>query len=540
MFRHVPVPGFHTGDRVDLAAWLKTRLLPAKFSGSEEVLHGVERKQCGLLFKDFKPAYGRPGAYLAKPESIVVTFQAFGPALEGGNVIVPIGDIDYSDSNVRFVLQHCARQWCGGGRGDVNMSDNNVLIMYYSAIQSLLFEFVKSPTMDQLDYWAVPLIALVRNLAKLHDCIPQAKKVTEALITVPCPDDMLQKALGHVFADVKPTFEDQVEMLENIVKRMYRAEKTIKVSSSAPLVVFLLTPLLSSVLKGSGDIHADADTFVKTFNDAIGAFSEAIPSKEIHPSKEVRSIMALTKFAFLKPLTKVQIDGFLAMTKACPTAPVPWSSLGVLPKQQALVPSVHTDSFEVRGKPAATLPAVIRPKSPNSFTAIGRKGTEWTGIQLLSSGVYTINLTALGTAEAALGDSRGEDLKANLRLTLGKDIMTPTEHSYSLAGMMQYKPITGELRNLWHIRQCEPMLLDKPITVTVKKEEVTLTQNGLQFAKFPRGSKPVLVAFKNVLLSVEFDELSAQAPQTATLNELSQTANTKKTASMFAKLSEED
>jgi len=199
----------------------------------------------------------------------------------------------------------------------------------------------------------------------------------------------------------------------------------------------------------------------------------------------------------------------------------------------------------VRGKPAATVPAVIKPTSPNSFTAVDRKGTEWAGIQLLSSGVYTINMTTLGAAKAALGDTRGEDLMANLRLTLGKDIMKETEHSYSLAGLRQYQPTTGELRYLWHISQSEPMTVDKPVVVTVKKDEVLLTQEGLQFAKFPRASKPVLLAFKNVLLNVNFEELPT-APQTP-LPTAARVAftnawgiQTTKRESVFAKLAAED
>ena len=543
MFRHVPTPGFHRGGKVDLATWLETRLLPAKFSG-DELLDGVERKRCGLLFKDFKPAYGRSGAYLATPNQIVVIAEAFGQALKNHHVIVPIGEIDYSDENVRSVLQQCARLWCGGGGGNVNMSDTNVLIMYYSAIQSLVFEFVQSETVEDHEQMAVPLIALVRGLAKLHESLPAAKKVTEAVITVPCPDDMLQKALAHVFADVKPTLEEQVEMLENIVKRTYRAEEEIKVSSPGPLAVFLAVPLLSSVLKGTGDIVTDATKFVKDFSKVMKAYYDALPPKDFHANKEVRGILALSQVAFEKPLTKAQIGGFLGMLKANPTAPVPWDLLGVLPKQQALTPSVHTDSFEVRGKPAATAPAVIKPKSPYSFTAMSRKGTEWAGIQLLSSGVYTIHLTLLGTADAAVGDSRGEDLKANLRLTLGKDIMKETEHSYSLAGMKQYQPTIGELRYLWHIRQCDPISIHLPIQVVVMKEEVTLQQGDYSFAKFPRASKPVLLAFKNVLLNVEFEEFSVAHTQTkSTLRVLAGNhawVSAPKTMSLFAKLSAEE
>ena len=540
MFRHVPIPGFHNGKTTsDVAAWLEKRFSPAKFSG-DELIDGVVRKNGGILFKDFKPAYGHPGAYLATPVSVVDMVEVFGKALKNGYVIVPLGDIDYSDENARLVLKQCARQWCGGGRGNVNMSDTNVLIMYYSAIQSLLFEFVQSKTVEDLEQQAIPLLALVRGLLQLHEQIPQAKKVTEAVITVPCPDDMLQKALAHVFADVKPTLEDQVEMLENIVKRTYRAEEEIKVSSPGPLAVFLLTPLLSSVLKSNDDILVGATKFVKAFSKVMKAYYEALPPKDFHPNKEVRGIFSLSQVAFEKPLTKAQIGGFLSLVKACPMTPVPWASLGVLPKQQALVPSVNADSFDVKGKPLATVAAVIKSKSPTSFTAVGRKGTEWTGIQLLSSGVYTVNLTLLGTADAAWGDSRGLDLKANLRLTLGKDILTETEHSYSLAGVKQCQGVTRELRYLWGIRQCEPMSPHLPIQVKVTKDEVILEQDGVQFAKFPCASKPVLLAFKNVLLNVAFDELPAAQVTPPKDVRKNMWASPIKTKSMFAKLAAED
>ena len=546
MFRHVPTPGVNSIATISLEKWLDNVLKVSKFGGDDLVMAYVgkgdvakiERKRCGLLFKDFKPAYGRPGAYLATPMEVVEISEVFGRALNSSKAIVPIGDIDYKDASLKNVLQNCARQWCGGGSGNVALNDTNVFIMYYSAIQSLAFEFVQSKTLEELDKWACPLLSLVSALATLHEELPFAKRVTETMITAPSLDDMLQKALAHAFAGVKPTMEDQVEMLENIVRRTYRAGEEFRAASPGPLAVFLMAPLLANRLSsGDGSMRFGVTFFVDAFNKSMQSYTEALLPKTTHIGQDVRSILALTQVAFEKPLTKEQIDGFLAFLKANPTASVPWVSLGVLPPHEPLVPSLFAGPFDVKGKPLATLSTVIKVKGPTSFTAVGKKGSDWTGVQFLSSGEYIIHLTMLGMAEVAKGDSRGEDLKANLRLTLGKDIMASQEYSYSLAGMEQLKAggrletysLAGERCVMttdvyWDIRQNKAMDSMKPLLVKVSKQDVRLIQDNDVFAMFPREDKPVLVAFKNVLLTVNFDE--GNAPVT-------------KTASWFAVLSEE-
>jgi len=542
MFRHVSTPGLYNGKTQPVDKWLETVLAVSAFSGDQQVIahftNGffgpVSRKDCGLLFTNFKPAYGRSGAYLARPVGIVKLHDAFGHALAKGNVIVPIGDIDYTNHPTRQVLQQCARQWCGGGRGNVDMSDTNVFIMYYSAIQSLVYEFVQSKTLEDLDEWAVPLLSLVRAFATFHEVVPFANKVTETVILVPSPDDMLQKALAYVFSGVKPTMEDQLEMLENIVRRTYRAEEEIKATLPGPLAVFLAAPLLEKKEKEKS--HPEPNTldvtyFVLAFNKRLQAYSEALKKNKglsLSLSSEVRTILALSQ-VFETPLTQAQVEAFLAMVKA--DSPVPWVSLGVLP-QQTLVPSIFAGPLEINGLPIS--PTAIRVKSATKFTAVGKKGTDWTGLQLLSSGRYVIRLTLLGTANAACGESRGEDLKANLRLTLGKDIMAEREHSYSLAGMKQFQR-TGDLRGLWDIRYVVPMNHTTPILVEVSKTLVALSQSGVVYALFPRDNKPVLVAFKNVLLTVDFDE-SEKAEEA----KIELEPEPSKTPSMFAKLLEEN
>jgi len=516
MFRHVSLPKNYSGETMCPDVWAKKILAKGEFRGDEmvpayghflvngQILQGVHmtpRKLCGIRFKDLVTAYGRPGAYMASPDTIVDMNNEFKRSMTGGMVIVPLGDFDYT-GYTKEVVQIIACQWCGG---NLAPSDELVLTMYYSAIQSLIVAFSKSETIEDQERLAYPLLCLVRSLASLNKTIGCAKNILDTMVVVPCIDDMIQKGLAHVFVQKMPTLEDQVLMLEAIVRRTHRRDESVSLAPYGMFAVFFAVPLLSYYLSSDGALtFKEAKEFLKAYNHYIDAYSENLDLAGVD-SDEFNAIMAIAETAFEAPLSGNQVLEFLAHLKENPSASVPWVSFGVLESPPDLVPDVCSGPFTANGKPVAL--SVVKPLGPTSFTVVGRKGTEWTGIQFKSEGIYTINLMLLGSAEPAVGDSRGLDLKANLRLTLGSDIMKMNEDSYSLAGMHQKHTILGG----WTMVADKPLDFKKPILVVVAKERVYLQQDGVTFARFRRDSlydneRPVLLAFKNVLLTVSYSD----------------------------------
>ena len=503
-----------TAGPQSISQWLEVMLKPSHFQGEELLsiqssgtVKKVARKFCGLLFKGLK----KPSIHGAEPVAIVNIQETFERALVAGHVIVPIGDMGYPDYHTTCVLKQCARQWFGG---DIDMNDTNILRMYYSAIQSLLITLVQSKTLEDLTTWTIPLLGMVRALKKLHYDLPDAKKVAETFRIVPSLDNSLQKALAHSIAGTPVTLEDQIRMLESILRHTLRTKSEFTAVSPGPIAVFLACPLLS-YLPDDVPFEKLVKLFVADFNQAMERYVDALPTPNIYVRKEIRCIVALTRTAFEKALTYEQVEACLASLKADPTAEVPWT--GVLPAPQDLVPQIFCGPFVGKGARVVTRACVVKPESPTRFFAAGSKGTEWTGLQLLTAGIYTVDLFPLETPPLSIG----EDRKANFRCTLGNDILTLQEHSYSLAGMLQ-------MRNdgAWELRHAEPLDIRQPVQIMITQHEMQLTQHGTLFARFLRLGKPVLLAFRNLLLSVSFEEMFAPPVPVPT-------------PSAFARLSEE-
>ena len=79
--------------------------------------------------------------------------------------------------------------------------------------------------------------------------------------------------------------------------------------------------------------------------------------------------------------------------------------------------------FNVSGEDTAAHPGVcyrarVVPETRNRFHVVGFKATEWSGLQLLSHGTYTIRVEALGIASFRwVGNIEREDLVVDCRVS---------------------------------------------------------------------------------------------------------------------------
>lgn len=120
------------------------------------------------------------------------------------------GEPDWTCAETRWVLQQTAREWVSGGTNDANMSDDNVLVMYYGALQSLAFATGCATTKATQTVWFEALVSLTRAFALLHKDVEAFRRVTKAMVATPGVDDMLQKALAHAMDPDAPWDEATV------------------------------------------------------------------------------------------------------------------------------------------------------------------------------------------------------------------------------------------------------------------------------------------------------------------------------------------
>lgn len=501
---------------IPVETWLRTYWDNAVFRGENElVVDGttLPRHKCAVQYRDFKPAYGIPGAYFATPVAIVDFRETESMAIKNGDcVVVPLGDPDWANANTRVVLQQCGRQWVSAGKNTANMSDENVLTMYYAALQSLVFTAGNATTVTDQQVWFDAIIGMVRAMALLHKANETFRRVTEAMVITPGTNDMLQKALAHIFHPDAPWDQrTKVEMLEVITRRSMRHGATVVGMAPGAFIIYVLVPLLRDVVAGIERVMnaSEAGLLLARFNKEAGnllAQYVAAASSDVVKMR-AKTLVALGVAAGLEPpLTEDVATKFLDFCGQVPdmSAVAPWSEWGLLPPESKLEPVVKTERFAVGGKKGASFAARLVVHTPTTFDVLSFKGVEWCGVQFETIGTYVVKAHDLGIATASHGDTHGKELVANWRLTVGNDVLPRERHGYSLAGMSHQRSTAGK----WSYVSDRPLTMSDTFTLRVTTDCVELLQRSRLFATIPRnyGTKePALLAFKNMWLSVRFE-----------------------------------
>ena len=474
-----------------------------------------------VLFRDFKSVFGRAGAYMATPVAIV-EYRAANLAVidkkykhsvaREHDVLVPLGTPSPTCKKANTVLQQCARQWVTGGQNTGNMSDENVLTMYYSALQSLVFAAGNATTKDVQTQWFYALSSLVQAFGTLHAEMPLFQKVTEAMVVTPGVDDMLQKALAHVFHPAaRWDRRVKLELLDVMARRNIRHGERMVGMAPGPFVVFALVPLLRSVAASvgwaAGTPAATQADFNAKANDLLNAYVGSCTSDG--DEMQINTLVALTKVAGCE-LTAEQAGLFLAFARTTPDMSVaaPWSEWGALPLPPVMDIAVVAKRFDVGGRAGVSVAAKVVPTSASTFNVYGYKGIHWTGLQLPDDGHYVVTPHDLGIASAGRGNTRGEELVANWRVTVGNDILPRDKEGYSSAGMARV--CSG---GRWSYVERTPLDVKKPFTLAVEKDSIVVVQNSVVYFRMKR-TADALLAFKNMWLSVQYKPVPAPTPVT--------------------------
>jgi len=533
-------PGFlrgQSGPKEWLAYWWK----PEQFGGDRRAIlfSGLRKKTRGAASNHSK--HSDTESFTATFMRIVEDFAThLEVSLTDRNALIPLGVPDITQERAHTVLQQVSRQWRSGGANTGAMSDHNVWGTYYDTIQCLVFDAGTATwhtkSAEAKFQHMVALTALVRTFAVLHaqvtTAMPSCMGITEALVQTPGVNDMLQKGLAYLLAGATWTRQDQLEMLEVVVRRSQRnlrAEGTAdEVGFGAgPFVLYVLLPILRLVvLKASSSLKTDdlAREVLERFQregERVGAVLGGTGSRQ---DVNAEALSALTTTAWDgSPITVAEARRLLDFCEVNRdmSATAPWVEWGMLPAPPTLECELVTRRLGV-GHNDSTFAVRIRAKTPTTFDVVSFKGTEWCGFQPKTPGTYTFTAHMLGAAEAAHGDSRGQRLKANWRVLTGDHVMAEDSPSYSLAGMEHVrhtsyrghglrsnKPPTPYYTYAYQTKT--PLAVEKPFEVTYREDQsISLTQGGVEFFK-TQGQ--LLIAFQNLWFDVSFAKFVPPPPR---------------------------
>ena len=217
----------------------------------------------------------------------------------------------------------------------------------------------------------------------------------------------------------------------------------------------------------------------------------------------VRTLVSLSRLTD-KALTEAQAEQLLHHCLTTDTSDEPkWVEWGVLPPPPAFKADVRSERYAVSGRPAATYRAHLAAQDTENLHIHSYKGVEWAGVSFTSPGTYIVFANDLGIATRGRGDTRGRELTANWRVTVGTDVLSRTREGYSLAGEHHTRTPHGA----WYYKAGAPLSLDTPFVLVVGATTVRLQQAGrLFFSTTKAATEPVLLAFKNVWLRINYKE----------------------------------
>ncbi len=531
-------PGFlrgQSGPKEWLAYWWQ----PKQFGGDRRAIlfSGLRKKTHGPSVSKHSETDSFTGNFVRIVEDFATHLEV---SLTDRNALIPLGVPDITQECAHTVLQQVSRQWRSGGANTGAMSDHNVWGTFYDAIQCLAFDagtaawHTKTPAAQFQHILA--LTALVRTFAVLHahakTAMPSCTGVTEALVQTPGVNDMLQKGLAYLFAGATWTRQDQLEMLEVVVRRSQRHLRAEGTSDevgfgAGPFVLYVLLPILRLVvLKASSSLKTDdlAREVLERFQREGERVGTVLGGTGTRQDVNAEALSALTTVAWDgSPITVSEARRLLDFCEANHdmSATAPWVEWGMLPAPPALECELVTHRLGV-GSSDRTFAVRIRAKTPTTFDVVSFKGTEWCGFQPKTAGTYTFTAHVLGAAEAARGDPRGQRLKANWRVLTGNHVLAEDEPSYSLAGMENvrftgYRGHGGRRSGppivyyTYAYQTKTPLAIDKPFEVTYREDQsISLTQGGVEFFK-TQGQ--LLVAFQNLWFDVSFAKFVPPPPR---------------------------
>lgn len=530
-------PGFlrgQSGPKEWLAYWWQ----PKQFGGDRRAARFVtlERKGGSSSRKRFETE-SFTGTFMGVVDNFADHLES---ALGHKHVLVPLGVPDITQEQAHTVLHQVARQWRSGGNNTGAMTDHNVWGTYYDAIQCLVFDAGTAAwhtkSADAKFQHMLALTGLVRTFAVLHakakTDMPSCVGVTEALVQTPGVNDMLQKGLAILFAGATWTRQDQLEMLEVVVRRSQRHQRADGTSDevgfgAGPFVLYVLLPILRLViLKASSSLKTDdlAREVLERFQREGERVGKVLGGTGSRLDINAEALSALTTAAWDgSPITVPEARRLLDFCEANRdmSAVAPWAEWGMLPVTPALECELVTSRLGV-GHSDSTFAVRIRAKTPTTFDVISFKGTEWCGFQPKTAGTYTFNAHILGAAAAARGDSRGLRLQANWRVLTGDHVLADDQPSYSLAGMenvghVSYRGRGGRRSGppipytTYAYQTKTPLAADKPFEVTYREDQsISLTQGGIEFF---RSKGQLLIAFQNLWFDVSFAKFVPPPPR---------------------------
>lgn len=422
-----PVPSVEDFSGLDISVWLEVAWDRAVFSNGT-----------AMVFRNMTAQGGRPGAFVGTPLLRVVDYRATMTArmraqvdytkpsepprakrvpktmddasrrqaradhaaavakyhkdrqdavalgeVQPWDVVVPLGVPDWSNVQTQVVLQQAARLWVSGGTNAADMADHHVVVMVFSALESLVLAGL---TQDVQPFFS----ALWAIAQALWASLPVFRTVCQALVVTPGADNMVHKTIAHALVPGAPwDTRAKLEILELAVRR-HKAW-----GDHLPAPALVLFPFVS--------------TSSMSFPAVVTAFQETVAGVAPPPGRSARtkrhgkaaqvvgmavSCAGVTTFTMDHALELLSFFSKEKYVDAC----VPWEAWGLVDPTPSTAHLVRTAKFPHKGRTnVAAFAARVSSVSiaPPRVRIVGFKGVVRSGVQVLHPGRCSLELHPL-------------------------------------------------------------------------------------------------------------------------------------------------
>lgn len=458
---------------IPITVWVDRYLKPASFGGIVTFPNGLPQNKAALVMTDIKVVPG-PTTYVHANPGVVMDLAQAVTDYTGtvGKAAIPLGCYPKrGDNNAFTVLQQCARDYLTGGRNEGAMRPENIIAMYYNAIQNITFSLGQDGGSDE---HLMAFFCLLRDLSEYNINTPECRRVTEGLCDMPKAQDTIHKMIAHVVSDRPLDRKAVLNMAGTMVSRK-RDAKLIALAPGA-MVIFLLLPVAKLYLSNPKMTMQKA---VEVYRGRQTALAKAV-EKALGGGSGNEEAVTLTC------LLQTTVEDFTQehATRVL-RGDTDFAAMGLLETVKGGFQCDPKAGSSVAFENPTT--ALVETKNPSS----------WAVVALGDRGKYTFHLKPVGLVSAAKGDTRGKELTMNWRVTFGKEALPKDAEGYALSGMR--KELDGG-----YIKST-PLDEKLPIQLFVSENEVTLSQAGRHFwtARIP-ANKDVAIAFKFCHMTVEW------------------------------------
>jgi hypothetical protein len=428
------------------------------------------------------------------------------------------------------------------------MLDSNVGVMLFSLMQNLVFLMGQACVVDTEGLYLRILLAVLKQAQALYLGSEDFRRVTKALVEVSVPGDMLQKALAHVLLrEDKWTRPKRLRTLRVVLQRSSRHGEMMASMRAGVLGLFFVIPELRRFLWPASDRPVSMEDVSDAFRAAEREFLTAHAEQyvEVTEGRQTMADFVNTSVHLLCKFTDMPIAeaSAAALMKFVGSVPSPamnedfdWVAAGELPPPPTPAFSiVHKPAFRVttqkRGDFGSAVDVEVVGGDGGGDGGDGTRvrlttasGVNWGAVGLHDTGTYKVTMDTLGCAEQVGGDTRHVHGVANVRVTRGTVILPDDKEGYSpLTGMClrRISKASKYSKNVFEYVPSDPfpdiardgfelhLHPSGSYTLSSCTGKVLFVPKDAGAAPLSAGN-PVLLAFKNVSLQVEFSPFKTE------------------------------